>query len=276
MAQGPWPIWVISLTDSVERRRAVRRQFDVLGLPFAFFDGVDGRKGLPEEFEKLVDRQGTVKCNGFAMSDAEYACALSHQLAYKKIVDEQLPGAIIFEDDVILTGHLRKFYETRSYETAPLIQLFYHDAAVWKIGQRSTPAARLMRIAGIVRMAVGYSISAEAAARMLTHSLPLQAHADWPCDTRRHVGHWVTEPRIVLHPDPRSSHSVIGNDERAGLRPDGFDYSYGYAKGWRRLFSPASWGRLLTRPLKKRQVPGFVPAPGEEAAMIHIALGTLS
>ena len=270
MTQAAWPMWVLSLADTVERRAAARAQFDALGLAFEFLDCVDGRNGLSVEFEKLVDRPGTLERYGYGMSDGEYACALSHQLAYKRIVDEQLPGAIIFEDDVLLTENLRRFYETRSYEAAPLIQFFYFDAMVWKFGERSTPAATLRRLQRSAWMAVGYSISADAAAKMLAASQPLRGKPDWPCDTVQLFGHYITDPRIVLHPELTPGQSLFG-ETRSAFVPEGFDYSAGYAKGWRRLLSLASWKRLLTRPFRERLLPGYDPTPQEEASRQEVA-----
>ena len=270
MTQAAWPIWVLSLPDSTDRRAEVRAQFEAIGLPFSFLDAVDGRNGLPDEFERQVDRAETRAHYGYPMSDGEYACALSHQLAYKKIAVEGWPGAIILEDDVILTARFREFCDSRSYEAGSLIQLFYFDAVVWKFGHRGTPVAGLRRLAESAWMTVGYSISADAAANIRANSLPLWGKPDWPCDTARIVRHYITEPRIVLHPDPERSVSIL-NAARHSMVPEGFDYSAGYAKGWRRLLSLASWKRLLTRPFRERLLPGYDPTPQEEASRREVA-----
>ena len=79
-----WPILVISLQDAAERRAAVSRQLDALGLPFEFRDAIDGRSGLPAAYESQLDRPGTEAHFGRQMSDGEYACALSHLAAYRE------------------------------------------------------------------------------------------------------------------------------------------------------------------------------------------------
>jgi len=266
--QRPWPIWVVSLSDATERRSKIRSQLDALGLAFSFLDAVDGRTRVPEEFQGQIDRPGTLANLGFPMGDAEYACALSHQLAYKKILDEGWPGAVILEDDVLLTDNFRTFYETRGYEAAPLIQLFYFDALVWKTKRRSTAAARLERLASNAWSTAAYSISAQGAATLRAEGLPLRGFADWPCDTVRLVGHYVTDPRLVLHPDPADFPSSV-EDSRRGLIPDGFDFSSRYPRLWRRMLSAASWKRFLTRPLRQRRSPGFAPTPQEAASLLR-------
>ena len=257
-----WPIWIISLPDATARREAVAEQFDRLRLQYSFINAVDGRRGLAPEFERDVDRPGTVARHGYGMSDGEYACALSHQLAYKKLLDEGLPGAIILEDDVILTQRFGDFYADRNYEAAPLIQLFFFDAAVWRGRGIFVPCTRLERLFASAWMAVGYSISRGAATRMRHHSLPLRSRADWPCDTANLIGHYVAIPRIVLHPPPERSQSTLGAT-RDNVLPAGFDFNARYAKGWRRLFSLASWRRLLMRPFTRRIHVGFEPTAEE-------------
>lgn len=263
-ADGAWPIWVVSLPDARDRRRSIAAQLKALGLRFSFLTAIDGRRGLPKACEADVDRPGTMQALGHALSDPEYACALSHQLAYGKIVSERLAGAVILEDDALLTENLRTFCESRSYEAAPLIQFFYKDASVWKFGKRSTPAGTLMRLAARAFFTVGYSISAEAAAILHARGLPVRGYADWPCETWRLFRHCVIVPRLVLHAD--DAPSAI-RDSRIERTPEDFDPTAGYAKGWRRLFSLASWKRLLTRPFKRVLRPRF-PFTAEEAASL--------
>lgn len=267
-ANPRWPIWVISLPDAHERRGAVAAQLNKLGLPFAFIDAVDGRQGLAPEFERYIDRPGTRKLKGYGMSDGEYACALSHQEAYRRILDAGLPGAIILEDDAILTHRFRRFYDERSYEAAPLIQFFFFGGVAYRGRAKNTPSARLERLSENAWGAVAYSISAKAAAIMRHASLPLRAQADWPCNTAKLIGHYVTIPRLVLHPASDHAQSTLAPTRQEAF-PPGFDFSYGYAKGWRRLYSPASWKRLIRRRFTRPLHMGFDPTPAEYSSIVE-------
>lgn len=260
-----WPIFVLSLPSAKTRRADIAEQFDRLGLDFEFLEAVDGRQGLPADLEPMVDRPGTVALTGYGMSDGEYACALSHQQAYARIIDQNLPGAIILEDDAILTWLFRDFYQARQYQAGDLIQLYHYNGTVHKRRPASAGPLALMRLATNSWMAVGYSISRRGAERMRQHSLPLRARADWPCDTFRILDHYVTWPRAVLHPVPIASQSTI---DKSGVIPEGFDFSRDYAKGWRRLLSPGSWRRLLRRPFLRQLDPGRPPTPDEGAQLV--------
>lgn len=221
---GRWPIWVVSLPSAQDRRALIARNFAAAGLEFEFFDAIDGRKGLAPEYEAMVDRVRTLERDGTPMTDGEYACALSHQAVYLRIIEEDLPGAIVLEDDAMLTPAFRQFYLERGYEAAPLIQMFYFQARVWKgRGKTMTSGIRLYRLAEPAFAATGYSISHEAARRIRAESLPIRAPADWPCDTARLGGtchgsapHHASRPgRTGLDPD-----RVAGAEGCVKLRPE--------------------------------------------------------
>jgi glycosyl transferase, family 25 len=254
-----WPIFVISLVEASARRSAIVSQFKQIGLQFEFVDAIDGRGGLPEKWNNMIDRQKSIDLHGFPMKDTEFACALSHQLVYRRIVDDSLPGAIVLEDDAILTPNFAEFYHDAAYRHAPFIQLFCFSARIWRgPGRRILPGVRMHRLAENPFMTVGYSISRAAAEGVIRTSLPLCQRADWPTDMTQFGGQ-MTIPWIIRHPPPGAGDSYI-HDGTPPVLVEGFDanakYS-GYAKGWRRLLSMASWGRLIRRKLTRTVNLGF-------------------
>ena len=102
------PTFVISLSDYEDRRRSIASHLNQLGISFEFWDAVDGRNGLPTMYERQIDRQAAKKA-GRALSDTEYACALSHITLYRRIVADRIPYALIFEDDALPLPSLLDF-----------------------------------------------------------------------------------------------------------------------------------------------------------------------
>lgn len=49
-------IYILTLPDAEERRRPLCLELDRLGIQYELWQGIDGRNGLPLEFEKLIDR----------------------------------------------------------------------------------------------------------------------------------------------------------------------------------------------------------------------------
>jgi glycosyl transferase, family 25 len=91
---GDIPVYVISLRDSEVRRRNMTERLGALGIPFQFVDAIDGRtQRLPDVFDGA-----RVVRDGF-QAEAEIACAMSHRLVHRIIVDGDSELALIFEDD---------------------------------------------------------------------------------------------------------------------------------------------------------------------------------
>ncbi|MFC2966836.1 glycosyltransferase family 25 protein [Acidimangrovimonas pyrenivorans] len=198
---APWPVLVVSLADAQARRRALTAQLEALSIPFRFVDAVDGRNGLAARYETMIDRPGTEVQFGRPLADAEYACALSHLSLYRRIVDEDLPGAIVLEDDARVGPLFAEFLRGRGFEAADLIQLDHLHGDVWRFGTQTplTGGIRIVRAARNASLTTGYSISRRGAAHILDHALPLRGPADWPCDVTA-LPAMLALPRVVDHP----------------------------------------------------------------------------
>jgi glycosyl transferase family 25 len=96
-------IFVISLERALDRRAVITEQMDRLGLPFEFVDGVDGKQLSDDEVSELYDKKRAYRQEGRRFSLGEIGCALSHIKAYRKIVEDDIPCALILEDDAWLT-----------------------------------------------------------------------------------------------------------------------------------------------------------------------------
>src|SRR5690625_4226312 len=174
VGHDPWPIFVISLIDAHERRRRIAEQCAELGLEIQILDAIDGRAGLPAELEAEVDRAAAEIRQRRALSDAEFACALSHRSVYQKIVQSSLPGAVILEDDAVLSPPFADFIRKQGYREADFIQMDYWPARVfWRQRRRWSDRIELVPLAENTTCAVGYSISAKAARHLLSNSTPL-------------------------------------------------------------------------------------------------------
>lgn len=234
-----WPIFVISLADATARRSAISSQLDALGLDYEFFDAVDGRKGLPAEYEAMVDRPGTLATLGRSMGEAEYACALSHLEVYRRILERSHPGAIVFEDDAIIGPLFPAFLRDKVYLQADLVQMDHLNARIWRMGKRRRlPAGfTLAAWAETASLATGYSISAKGAAHIRKHGLPLRSIPDWPCDLLP-IAPVLTLPRVVDHPDWTLEHSALEKGRRDAVavqraRKSGLKYlRRAYWKRW--------------------------------------------
>ena len=215
-----WPILVLSLSDAEVRQAKIGAALEARGLDFAFFDAVDGRNGLTPEHEAEIDRNATPAAFGREMSDTEYACALSHMAMYRHLLEIGAPGAIILEDDAILTPLFDDFLAAQGYLKGDLVQMDHLHGDIWRFETplRLTSEIMLAPAARNASLTTGYSISARGARHFLDTGLPLCRTADWPSDPTA-LGALLCLPRVVDHP-PFDTGSYI-EAERTELRGQG-------------------------------------------------------
>ncbi len=95
---------IISLGQAVKRQRLMTAQLDWPGMPgYEFLDAVDGRLLDSEQRGSLYDETAAIN-HKRALTAPEIGCAESHLTAYRRILEQDLPAALILEDDALL-GH---------------------------------------------------------------------------------------------------------------------------------------------------------------------------
>ncbi|MBS9443819.1 glycosyltransferase family 25 protein [Photorhabdus heterorhabditis] len=89
--------FIISLLNNNEKRRKhITEQFERNNIEFEFFDAIDkSRINIANELGITFDNPN--------LSMGEKGCFLSHITLWKKIIDENIPVAGIFEDDIYLS-----------------------------------------------------------------------------------------------------------------------------------------------------------------------------
>lgn len=184
-ARSTWPIYVISLDGETERRAPLLSALSEMGLSAEVLAAGDGRNGLPDWAESMVSRP---RKNALLrpLTDAELGCALSHAIIYRKILDENLPGAIIFEDDAKVDQRFRPFLEAGGHKLGDMVLLGHGGcAAHWACKHRIDPDISLYRIAVAPKLTHAYCVSHLAAQTLAMSTTPVSELADWPCDISR-------------------------------------------------------------------------------------------
>lgn len=244
-----WPIFILSLEGDEARRAPLLNSLAEMGLNAEVLIGVDGRGGLPAWAEAEVDRDvgwALARRPYRVMTDVELACALSHVLAYRKIINDGLSGAIIFEDDASIGETFKDFVVSRGYEIAEMVLLGHEET--WVRRSSETPLCQGVvghRLVASPVLAHGYSLSRTAAAYILARAVPVRARADWPCDISR-LNSLAADPQIALQPADRNAQSHLENDRRAARRDDKLQYG-----GLSRFYSSA----FIKRKIRKRLDP---------------------
>ena len=161
------------------------QQFKKFSIEFDLFQAVDARS--PDFTEQIKDFPITRYSNSWEqhpreLLDTEIACALSHQEVYKLIVRENIPYALILEDDVVLTKKLASFIENYSkfvnlQRDVELINL-YSDSPGKIIIRTIFQKHLLFQFTRMPNRSSAYIITISGAKKMIKHFLPIRMPAD--------------------------------------------------------------------------------------------------
>ena len=99
------PTFVINMERDLERRVHMINELRSVGMTAEFVAGVDGQ-ALTADDRAWYDDRRALRIYGIGMMDAEIGCYLSHYRLYERIVRENIPAALIFEDDLAISPTL--------------------------------------------------------------------------------------------------------------------------------------------------------------------------
>ncbi|KXJ99788.1 MAG: Lipooligosaccharide biosynthesis protein lex-1 [Parcubacteria bacterium OLB19] len=94
-----FPIFVINLPTATERRLVVEKQLNSLGADYEIVEGVFGND---QRVVERYDDELAITERKKSLITGEKGCALAHALLYERMVKENIPLALIMEDDIVL------------------------------------------------------------------------------------------------------------------------------------------------------------------------------
>ncbi len=96
--------YIINLERSIERRKNITEALDKIGASWEIIPAVDGRL-LSNDYIDSINTEEVVKNNaGRPLTAGEIGCAESHRKAYMRLVEENLAGAVVIEDDIEISN----------------------------------------------------------------------------------------------------------------------------------------------------------------------------
>ena len=214
-----WPIFVLTLPGDGLRRSPLISELDRLELPYQLFFGIDGRAGLAPEHAALTDPAIAQARLGRPMTNGEMACALSHRSIYQHIIDNELPGAIVLEDDAQLQPGFAEFIRSLDYQHVPMVLMDFAFGRAIPVLRKKVTSGELRRAAVQATVTTAYTLSADAATKLFAACTPVSHPSDWPCELYD-LGAWLMVPRLVMHDAPGQRVSHLDR-ERARKCADG-------------------------------------------------------
>ncbi|HEV7479786.1 MAG TPA: glycosyltransferase family 25 protein [Roseiarcus sp.] len=192
--------FILHLERARSRAATVRSLRASLGIESEVLGAIDGPCLTPQEVDQAYARRRFRPTYPFPLTRTEVGVFLSHRLAWRRIVDDALDFAFIFEDDA----------EIDPSAFAALVEFVTLERLAWDYVllpaqpiRRGTPVASrgaltLMRPDAPPLRAIAQIVSLAAAKRLLDRTLPF----DRPIDTLMQMT-WVTgQPVLVASPSP--------------------------------------------------------------------------
>lgn len=204
---GPGRVFVISLKRAEARRRAFLAA-PPEGLDWEFFDACES---LSPDLD-YNERDAYVR-NGRALHPRELACYSSHYSVWKKIADENIPQALIIEDDAAVEWPFVRllFSYDLAAEGLHYLKLFNNRPVPFRVVQEPFLHKSLVRFSGYAHGMVAYVVTAEGARRLVERLQKVYRPVDDEIDRDWHHG----LPNLLIYPQQayeRLGPSTIGND----------------------------------------------------------------
>jgi len=173
-------IFVISLVRLPERRKKIQSQMEKFGLNFELIDAVDGNE-LTAEYLLNIDKFKSHLRLGRKITNREIGCALSHSSIYKKIIDEKITDAIIFEDDAILTTQFADFIKKKIFKKINKDFIFLcSECLYYKSKIKFSKSITLYEPYVNPTSTVAYYINNKMAKQLYNHTKVIEYIADYP------------------------------------------------------------------------------------------------
>ena len=215
--------FVISLKNATERRKFMTQQLKTLGVEFEFLDAYWGAAYYNDE--KYFARKPSQKYEKRLMTPGEIGCALSHQAIYRKMLDENIPYALIFEDDAVISPdilkvlpELEKNIRPNQLITLAKCDLTYKKNRIHLYGDYHLSKPYMIKY-GSMAQTPGYIITREAAEKILSINFPVYIPADSWGRYRKIIDfRGVTPTKTLVHQNMELESSIISGVRNTASR----------------------------------------------------------
>ena len=215
-------IFVINLLRSPDRRRVIAGRLGELGLDHEFFPAADGA-ALTEDDLVNYDRKARLKAFGCDLLPNELGCYLSHYRIFEKIIAENIPRALILEDDVEVSDDLPAILEALADAPADweLVRVSGLRARKGRNIANIAPGYRVVRLLDVACGTQAYLLNRQGAEKLAAYGKKIIRQVDVMLDR-----YWDNGLRIMaVQPYPvqpsRNFESTIGPPQIAAYRAPG-------------------------------------------------------
>ena len=178
--------YLINLDRNPERLAFIKAQLDALGLAFTRIPACDGRALTPDELARHFSRVRSFIAMKKKMSAPEIGCAISHTKAYRQMLADKAPAALILEDGIVLSpGFVQTLQRVENFMSSTQPQVFVLSGYGLKDGEHEPET---IRREPSIWCADAYCLNRLAAELILAHNDPVITVADHFKRWRKYFG----------------------------------------------------------------------------------------
>lgn len=214
------PLYIISLSKDKARRKDLECSF-APQIVSSYFEASDLRFSKSDDLDFLIDKPAILKRYNRLLRGGEIGCAHSHQRVYQSILDNDIPFALVLEDDII---PFLPAYISELKKQAEIIDSHKYKSLVCHIGltwYKATPRQRIidfsrtfprflpniwsvdMLSTSPLWLSHAYFVTQSAAKGMLKINHKIQYLADdWTAMQRHHAFDYFLITKPVFIPNP--------------------------------------------------------------------------
>jgi len=199
------PIHIISLNNSTARRDLCAGMMGAAGLPFTFFDAINGATINARTRKRYYDETANMERFKRPLSTSEIGCYLSHLALWKQIAKSKTGAAVILEDDAQIDAGLKTFLkQIKNYDLEDMYLKLDGVPETLDLGNATTTKMTLGRrkvihAPQIAPRTTGYIIGARAARKMIAGRKSFFRPVD--IDIKHYWEHgvpvWTVMPQLV-------------------------------------------------------------------------------
>ncbi len=174
-------IFLIILPDFGERQQAIASQLDKHSLTFSWIEGVNGRQLDADTLRQVYSVERAEREGGRQLNPGEIGCALSHQKIYRAMLAQNIPLALVLEDDAALAADfgecLIDICANVDWESVDLL-LLSHIQKYTAWGAHPIAANRELVKPLVAYNGNGYLVTRRGAEHLLSQLTPIYQPAD--------------------------------------------------------------------------------------------------
>ena len=201
------PIFVINLDKDFDKKDYMLELEKKNNLKFNFIEAVFGKELSKEELDKAYCPQKALNALGRELSLGEIGCSLSHISIYKKMIEENIPLAIILEDDIeIKENFLELLSKINSIKLKwDVLLLGYYSRVLDERKSRFKifNQIRLFKNTNVVKLveigygAHGYAITKKGAELLIENAIPISKPIDHYTGVNEYIVLCAISPRPI-------------------------------------------------------------------------------